>query len=166
MPTIEIVSLGCKRLLPIKNSTFPFLVLQNTKLVSHRGLFQNELDKQTGTILHLGNKDMGRTGYFFGNELIDWDAVDEKNDSITDDDKKRITGELKVFAFAPLMFEPVIKLLNLAIKYSPISTCFFYTDIQNGSEPGLMNGIITLDDFVNKQYREYYIFNTLYEIKG
>jgi hypothetical protein len=43
MPTIEIVSLDCNRLLPIKNSTLPFTVLQNRKLISHRSLFQEEL---------------------------------------------------------------------------------------------------------------------------
>lgn len=72
MPTVEIVSLDCNRLLPIKNSTLPFTVLQNRKLISHRSLFQEELNKINGTILHLGNKKFGRNTCFFSSELIDW----------------------------------------------------------------------------------------------
>lgn len=170
MPTIEIVSLGCNRLLPIKNSRFPFFVRQNTKLISHRGLFQKYLDKETGTILHLGDKEFGRTGFFYGSELIDWDfdienkaSIDKKND------EKNLRNNFPPFRFESAMFDSIKKILKLALKYSPVNKCLFYTDIQtdfynNIQIEGHLNGKISFEDFINKQYNEYYIFNTLYEI--
>ncbi len=166
MPTIEIVSLDCNRLLPIKNSTLPFTVLQNRKLISHRSLFQEELNKINGTILHLGNKEFGRNTYFFASELIDWDSEIEKMKLIKINDKEKFKEDLEIFTFTPSMFASIIKVLKCALKYSPINKIFFYTDIQTGNdlEVGKMYGNICFEDFIKKQNREYYIFNTLYEI--
>ena len=168
MPTIEIVSLECERLLPIKNSTLPFFVRQNTKLISHRSLFQKILDNENGTILHLGNKEFGRSGYFYGSELIDW-AAEIKNESLMKEfGNKNIQEDFQPFRFESSMFDSIKKILKLALKYSPIKKCFFYTDIQTNSEYGKENdlgyGKIIFEDFINKQNNEYYIFNTLYEI--
>ena len=155
MPTIEIVSLECERLLPIKNSTLPFFVRQNTKLISHRSLFQKILDNENGKILHLGNKEFGRNGYFCGSELIDW-AAEIKNESLMKEfGNKNIQEDFQPFRFESSMFDSIKK-------------CFFYTDIQTNSEYGKENdlgyGKINFEDFINKQNNEYYIFNTLYEI--
>ena len=134
MPTIEIVSLECERLLPIKNSTFPFFVRQNTKLISHRSLFQKILDNENGTILHLGNKEFGRSGYFYGSELIDWDA-EIKNESLMKEfSNKKMQENFQPFRFESSMFDSIKKILKLALKYSPIKKCFFYTDIQTNFE--------------------------------
>ena len=162
MPTIEIVSLRCNRLLPIKNKKLPFYIRQNIKLISHRNLFQKELDHETGTILHLGNKEMGRKGYFFGSELIDWDI--EENNNLVLTNNGNLQSESQIFKFTPSMFDSIKKIVELALKYSPINKCFFYTDIQNTSEYKQIYGSISINDFISKQYDQYYIFNTLYEI--
>ena len=166
MPTIEIVSLDCNRLLPIKNSTLPFTVLQNRKLISHRGLFQEELNKINGTILHLGNKEFGRNTWFFASELIDWDSETKNIKLIKCKDKEKFKEDLEVFTFTPSMFVSITTIIQSALKYSPINKCIFYTDIQteNDLEVGKMYGKISFENFIKKQNEEYYIFNTLYEI--
>jgi len=67
VPTIELISIGCQRVpkLP-KYRSFAHIV--DTKLESHRGLFQHVFDSLTGVIVHLANKS------FEGKEDCGWFA--------------------------------------------------------------------------------------------
>lgn len=73
MPTIEIISFERKIPIKILRSSYNFAIRQNTKLVSHRGLFQDYLDANNGVILHIGNLKLAKECFFFAGELIDWD---------------------------------------------------------------------------------------------
>ena len=104
----------------------------NTKLVSHRGLFQKELDKNNGIILHLGNKDHGRNGFFFGSELIDWDFKTKnkllpykpimKSDKVQDILKILDKNNADMFRLLPDIWIHVLFIIKKSIEYSLVSS--------------------------------------------
>lgn len=68
MPTIEIASINSKRL-GLNQADFDFAIIEEDKLESHRGLFDDLLRQQNGVILHIGNPDCKHdenAGYFAG----------------------------------------------------------------------------------------------------
>ena len=73
MPTIEIVSILSTEL-QIKEEDFDISIIEENKLKSHRGLFNEFLMQQTGIILHIGDPDfkIDKEGGFFAGMLIDW----------------------------------------------------------------------------------------------
>ena len=56
MPTIEIVSIGADKL-GLNQYDFDIAIIEEDKLISHRGLFNDFLKKENGIIVHIGNPD-------------------------------------------------------------------------------------------------------------
>ncbi|MEW9054140.1 MAG: hypothetical protein AB2392_23545 [Neobacillus sp.] len=73
MPTIEIVSLGRDKRIRVERDRFPFRIISKKKLISHRSLIRDYLKGQEGAILHLCNIGLGKGGFCFASDLIDWD---------------------------------------------------------------------------------------------
>lgn len=116
IPTIEIVSVDREKKIKIPKGKFPFWVRQDTRLISHRGLFQDVLNQNRGVIMHIGNMDMKNHSFiYFGSDLINWKYENE-------DESK--------FQFSPEHFIGVKSLLYRALVNSPISKAYFLTDIQ------------------------------------
>jgi hypothetical protein len=166
IPTIEIVSINRNNKIKIPKEKYPFWIRQEYKLNSHRGLFQDYLDKSEGVILHLGNLDMkNHSPFYFGNKLIDWDF--ESSDG---DDSK--------FRFLPQHFLGVQNLLYRAWCGSPELKAFFLTDIQLSfhifdesfdlsaypSEESNIKQNYTLNEFIKEHEKTGLTWNTLYEI--
>jgi len=72
MPTIELISIGCKKVPDLPNySSFAFIA--ETGVQSHRGLFQSSFDLFDGVIVHLANKAFeGTDGCWFAGHLVDF----------------------------------------------------------------------------------------------
>jgi hypothetical protein len=163
MPTIEIISNNRDKPIDVRNKDLPFYIRQNNRPVSHRGVFERKLRHMEGVILHLGNKELGRTGFFFGSDLINWDFSDNK-EMLSSADRKRASGYLKLFRFRDDMFFAIIQVITKAKRLSPINRCVFLTDIQGGTQRGIVFGEIPLASFIQKQTEGYYLWNTWYEI--
>jgi hypothetical protein len=163
MPTIEIISINRYKPIDVRNKDLPFYIRQNNRPVSHRGVFERKLWKMDGVILHLGNKEFGRTGFFCGSDLINWYFSDNK-DMLSSADRKRASGSLKLFRFQDDMFPAIIQVIKKAKRLSPINRCIFLTDIQWATQRGIVYGEIPLTSFIEKQTESYYLWNTWYEI--
>lgn len=70
MPTIEIISFNRKTPIRINKGEYSFAIKQNSKLKSHRNLFNEYLSNYQGVILHLGNLDLAKEPFFFAGKLI------------------------------------------------------------------------------------------------
>ncbi len=83
MPTIEIISVNATKIpkLP-KFSSFAYIA--EDQLISHRGLFQDVLNKEKGIIVHLANKDLEgeEEGGWFAGLLMEWGNEDEESEPI------------------------------------------------------------------------------------
>ncbi|MBY9006341.1 MAG: hypothetical protein KGD63_06255 [Candidatus Lokiarchaeota archaeon] len=126
MPTIEIISVRNENRLNFNQKDYSLAILEDSNLISHRGLFQNFLDRYIGTIIHLGNPDMkfeSEFGFFAG-MIIDWNFKPEKD--IIEKNKKYY------FKFLPNFKNEINRLLIIAKAKSPINTIFFLTDYQFG----------------------------------
>jgi len=152
MPTIEIVSVGSKEVpdLPCYDG---FAYIAEGGVVSHRGLFQKELDKNDGIIVHLANKE------FEGEEDEGWFAGGIMN---WDDDS----------GFDPVVFEKhrfpdVIDLLERLIVESPCSEVIFLTDYQFGPEKSeVAENSISMPEFVDLHTQRKLRYNKLYRIRN
>ena len=122
MPTIEIVSIGAKKL-GLSAPDFSLAIIEENVLKSHRGLFNDFLSKHTGVIVHLGDLDFKEDQYaFFAGKLVDW----ENRPSSGED------GHL--FRFLPEYAREVDTVLRAALSASPVQLACFLTDIQQGEE--------------------------------
>jgi hypothetical protein len=131
MPSIEIVSIGQKE--PTDLSNFPLAVRSETELLSHRGLFQKNLDRLTGVIYHLGNPRFKTEGVgFFANELLNKDGLYAKKGWFEIGRKYRSDFEY---------------LLDTLLTASPIERVFLLSDYQFGPKKKTRGGEITLVDF-------------------
>ena len=148
MPTIEIISIDNKKL-GIDQEEFGFAVIEESELISHRGLYYDFLQKYQGAILHIGNPEFknDKDGGFWGGDLIDWEF--DNNDNFKFQEKYK-------FDF--------LKLLKLAIEKSPDKQAFFLTDIQaNEPEPNFRR-IKNISNFIKLYEHEGLEWNTLYAI--
>jgi hypothetical protein len=133
MPTIEIIVPECKKLISIKNSKLPFYVRQNRTLISDGGLFQNFLNKKKGIILHLGNKELGSRGCFFGSDLIDWNF--EKDTCIQlprFDLDETGADQIKRYKFKKEMFPDIVKIFIKQL-HTLQNRFVFFTQIYNSA---------------------------------
>jgi hypothetical protein len=116
MPTIELISIRCPRVpdLPRYDS---FAYIAETKLQSHRGLFQTVFDSLTGVIVHLANKDFESEpeGCWFAGKIMEW----------KDDD---------ALMFLPDSLLDVRDLMKRLLKASPENRIVFSTDYQFGGK--------------------------------
>jgi hypothetical protein len=116
MPTIELISIGCLQApdLPQYSS---FAYIADTKLVSHRALFQKVFDALTGVIVHLANKELeGDTTFWFAGKIMDWSHMDSCHD--------------EALLFLPHTRRDVANLMQRLIAASPQRRITFSTDIQ------------------------------------
>lgn len=169
MPTIEIVSIDAASL-KLNQANFEIAITEESKLVSHRGLFYHFLLKQKGVIVHIGNPDQKEDGALFGGMLINWDF--EQGDIIIPEYEN---GDLLLDIGANQQFKFQFKveykkeidcLLKIALEESPIKKVYFLTDYQFGPEEGKTELIYTVTDFWEQHETEGLNFNTLYELYG
>ena len=128
MPTIELISIGCTKV--PKLSRYPsFAYIAETKLVTHRSLFQNVFDSLTGVIVHLANKSFEgkKDGCWFAGMIMDWD-------------------DGKALVFLPETRRDVADLMQRLIRASPERRITFSTDYQCGGRRREC-GELTLSEF-------------------
>jgi len=112
-------------------------------------LFQTELDKHSGVIVHLANKDFeGRTkGWWFAGDIVSWDQID-------------------AFHFLAQPAKDIRRLMRLLLKASPIRQILFLTDYQGGPRrKRITRQPLTLAKFWALQANGTIRYNTLYRIK-
>lgn len=147
MPTIELISIGCTKIpdLPRYDS---FAYFAETKLNSHRNLFQAVFDSLTGVIVHLANKNMeGREdGYWFAGKIMDWQEDD-------------------ALVFLPDTLLDVRDLMKRLLAASPQKQIVFSTDYQFGNER-CECGEITLSHFFDLHAKQKLRYNNLWYIKA
>ncbi|WP_461638793.1 hypothetical protein [Labilibaculum euxinus] len=148
MPTIEIISIDNKKL-GIDQEEFGFAIIEETELISHRGLYYDFLRKYQGTILHIGNPEFknDKDGGFWGGDLIDWEF--DNNDN---------------FKFQEKYKSDFLKLLESAIENSPDKQAFFLTDIQANEPEPKFRRINSFSNFAKLYEHEGLEWNTLYAI--
>jgi hypothetical protein len=164
MPTIEIASIDSKPI-NLKQIDFGVAIIEENKLESHRGLFDELLRKHQGVIIHIGNPDMkiDRTSGYFAGKLIDWEMnpgeiIIPQNASASSSNQEFIFRILSEYC------EDIHRLLEIAIEKSPINKVYFLTDYQFGPEKVIVENIYTIGDFWELHNSEGLTFNTLYEI--
>ena len=171
MPTIEIISFNAKKL-QLNQSDFAVAIIEENKLISHRGLFYDLLRKQNGVIIHIGNPDLkdDKEYGFFAGQIIDWD-YEPAEIYIPEFDKnnpKDNLGANQQFKFKFLnQFKPDIdKLLKIALDKSPVNKVCFLTDYQFGPKKEKIETIYTIYDFWTQHDNKGLSLNTMYEIYG
>ena len=170
MPTIEIVSINSSRL-ELKQADFEVAIIEEDKLISHRGLFYEILKKQNGVIVHIGNPDFknDKEGGFFAGAIVDWSVDPCENIYIPENCSEDLifdTGANQqfVFKFLDQYKYDIDKLLKIALEKSPVKRICFLTDYQFGQEKEEIEIIYTIKDFWNKHDTEGLKFNTMYEM--
>ena len=170
MPTIEIIALESESL-PDLPPFDNFAYIAETKLCSHRGIFQTDFDQASGIILHLGNNDLeGKedSGWFAG-DLIEW--TDEE--IIIPQTKENAGSEqwwgedqVSTFRFAPDIFKEVRLLLEILLNSSPVKQLYFTTDYQYGPSEGAKRLNYSFNRFIEEHDRYGLRWNCLYQIRG
>jgi hypothetical protein len=143
MPTIELVSLLSNDLPSVPRlSTFKWIAERN--LVSHRSLFQSQLDRTCGMIFHLGDTalhpdcDHDDWKGWWASELIAWEK-DPKRKSTTGGsrviDRCSIGDEWSTrFRFRDEVLPELAVLIDALIAASPIATVWLMTDFEFGPD--------------------------------
>ena len=125
MPALEIVSIGA----PFSEDWGDYKQLRYIaipRLVSERGIFQEELDLVDGVLVRLGktrSKRGGGVGQSY--ELIDLEQVDRDIAGLRCADALR---------FRPEVAQDVKELMRLALRRSPSGRAIFLSDYQLGGE--------------------------------
>ena len=147
MPTIELISIGCPRIpdLPQYDS---FAYIAETKLQSHRGLFQTVFDSLTGVIVHLANKELEKEpeGGWFAGMIMDWE-------------------DANALMFLPDTLLDTRDLMKRLLKASPENRIVFSTDFQLGGKRR-EHGEISFAKFFDLHARGRLRYNSLYFIRG
>ena len=170
MPTIEIISLERKQPIRIDKNKYKFCIRQNRKLISHRGLFQEFLDKEEGVILHLGNLSLAKAHYFFADELIDWDcglgAVHLPVYNLDEplEEQWNGSGQYMRFKFKEDHLSGIRELLTKAQRLSPVNKVLFLTDVQFGPEEGRNIELSNVEELWEIHNREGLDWNVMYVI--
>ena len=164
MPTIEIVSIGADKL-GLKQTDFDIAIIEETKLISHRGLFYDFLQKQNGAIVHIGNPDLknDKECGFIAGLIIDQD-FEPGYIKIPDFDKGE-TGSNQNFRFKFLLDYQIeiAKIIKLGFLKSPTKELLFLTDYQFGPENASIKET-KLKDFGVQHDNEGLEWNVLYKL--
>jgi hypothetical protein len=147
MPSIEVVSIGQQQ--PSDFSHLSFAVRSETELESHRGLFQEDFNRLTGVIYHLGNPEFkieDKNGFF---------AYVLLSEESQDNNFFEIDREFRVD------FEYFINNLLIA---SPVAQVFFTSDWQFEPEKITKGGEVSLMDFWDLHDRHQLQLNASYTI--
>jgi hypothetical protein len=164
LPTIELVSLGNTEVVKFEEGRYPFQVIQETKLESHRGLFNDYLLNQKGVILHLGNIDSKEDGFYFASDLIDWDFEPGLLNLPNFEKGEDGSGQSERFKFQPEYLGGLKELLFLTYSLSPEKTAYFLTDYQFGPSEGKYKKLKSLDEFWSIHDLQGLDWNVLYKI--
>ena len=171
MPTIEIASINSTAL-ELNQADFDVAIIEEQKLISHRGLFYDLLRQQNGVMIHIGNPDFkdDKEGGYFAGAIVDWDfepteiflpEFDENNTT----DNRGANQQFK-FKFLEEYKSDIDKLLKIALDNSPIKKVYFLTDYQFGPEDGKTEIIFTINDFWTQHDYDGLKLNTMYEMHG
>jgi len=169
MPTIEIVSVDSDNL-DLNQKDFEVTIKIDNELISHRGLFNDFLNRQKGTIIHIGNPDIknDEDGGFFGGILINWDfeSVELILPELHIDNPVDNLGANQSFKYKFLdeYKSDIDKLLKAAIRNSKIKKVYFLTDYQFGPENPKQEIVYSLTDFWDRHDNEGLEWNKLYEL--
>jgi hypothetical protein len=161
MPTIEIVSVQAKKL-NLKQEDFKFAIIEENKLITHRGLFHDFLFKQKGVMVHIGGVQFinDKDNFFYGSGLLKFlnFPIDESvfNDS---DDIIQYHG----YKFEEEFKSDFRKLLEIALNESPVEKAYFLTDMQFGNNGSIVEDI-TIDKLFEMNDNNELVINTLYKI--
>jgi hypothetical protein len=152
MPSIEIVAVD--QLRPIEVAGFPFAVLADNKLRSHRShpRFQNDFDGLSGVLYHLGNPNLkadhvGRC--FFAYEVL------------SEESKK---AESTFLEFAPEYRSAAELLLRDLMVDSPVHRLVFTSDWQFGPDWTKREPAVSLEEFWGLHDSHHLQLNALYQI--
>ena len=171
MPTIEIASINSKGL-NLKSEDFKVAIIEENKLVSHRGLFYDFLKTQPGAIVHIGNPDFknDEDGGFFAGEIVNWgyEPGEIIIPQIETTNNEFNSGANQQYRFQLLREYSldIDRILKTALEKSPIKRVYFLSDYQFGPEKANQEIIYTISDFWNLHNNEGLVFNTLYEMYG
>ncbi|MBU1239027.1 hypothetical protein KKF84_13270 [Myxococcota bacterium] len=152
MPSIEIVSIGALNV-PELPKFDGFAYIAEPGVISHRGLFQDVLDKENGIIVHLANKEYegDEEGGWFAGALMEWGENLSENDPVV---------------FEQHRFQDVIVLLRRMIESSSRNEVIFLTDYQFGPKKRVINNKeISISEFIDFHQQRRLIYNSLYRIK-
>lgn len=169
MPTIEIAIFESDEI-EIDPNDYRMAIQIDTELVSHRGLFMDELKGSDGIMLHLGNEALKNSdGGFWGSDLIDWDSTENEEIEIPIVDVNDPTdnwgaNQQYVFQFHSAFRTEIDKLLKLAIRQSTIRKIGILTDYQFGPEIGKKRVLYSIKEFWDTHDSEKLTFNTFYEM--
>ena len=169
MPTIEIAIFESEEI-KIDPNDYRMAIQIDNKLISHRGLFIDELRGKNGVMLHLGNEDFkNNDGGFWGSDLIDWDSTDNEEIEVSTVDKNGLVNNLGanqqyVFQLKPEFKTEIDKLLRMAVNNSRINKIGFITDYQFGPEFGKKRILYSIKEFWHTHDTEKLFFNTIYEM--
>lgn len=152
MPTIEIISIAAP-IVPELPQFKGFAYIAESGVVSHRGFFQDVLDKETGVIVHLANKEFegDEDGGWFAGHLMEWEDTD---------------SDYVPVRFQQHRFSDVVNILKIMLSASPKNEAIFLTDYQFGPEERtIIENIISIADFSELHQQGELTYNTLYRIK-
>lgn len=145
MPTIELISIGCRKV-PALPKYPSFAYIADTDLVTHRGLFQNLFDSLTGAIVHLANKGFegNEDGGWFAGLIMDW-------------------GDDGALIFLPETRRDVADLMERLIAASPQRRITFSTDYQFGGDRKEC-GEVSLSEFFRLHDQRALRYNTFWYV--
>lgn len=155
MPSIEIVAVGQPR--PIEVDGFPFAVVADAKLKSHRSphpRFQEDFDRVSGIMYHLGNPSLkdDRAGRCF----FAYDLLSEESRKV----------EADYLEFAPAFRPAAETMLAELIAGSPTEEVIFTSDWQFGPDWTKREPALSLTEFWRLHDSHRLLLNALYPIKG
>ncbi|MBN2613207.1 MAG: hypothetical protein JXB00_16760 [Bacteroidales bacterium] len=166
MPSIEIVSNGANKIGLIQDD-FDVAIIEENRLIGHRGLFNNFLKNQSGIMIHIGNPDLknNKDYGFFAGLIIDW-YFEPGGIAIPDMDKEE-SGANQQFRFKFKMDYQIeiAKIIDIGLNKSPTNDLYFMTDYQFGPENGKIKEL-KLKDFWVQHDKDGLEWKTLYKIKN
>ncbi len=159
MPTIEILSINSKKI-NLRDDEFKVALIQESKLISHRGLFTKHLQKYEGVIFHIGNPEFKKEKNpgFYAGKIINWNF--DGSETINKD----LRNQQFEFKFLNKYKQDINNLLELALLNSPVKKIMFLTDYQFGQKKAKVKVIKTILDFWKLHDKGELVFNTIYEI--
>lgn len=154
MPSIELVCIDQDQ--PLECAGFPFAVVADRELVSHRTnpLFQRELSQLRGCMYHVGNPqcaEPGYNGFFFAYELLSLESRDQA--------MPRVLEVAKEFR------ESLGLLVRRLLDASPAHSVFFYTDWQFGPRRPVRGGTLLESVFWQRHDKHRLRLNACYTIQ-
>ncbi|RKD87768.1 hypothetical protein [Mangrovibacterium diazotrophicum] len=166
MPSIEIVSIGTDKL-GLPQADFEIAIIEENRLIGHRGLFNDFLKNKIGVMIHLGNPDLrNEKEYgFFAGQIINWDFEPGEIAIPNMDNGETGTNQQFRFQFKTYYQIEIAKIINIGLTESPSNDLYFMTDYQFGPEEGKIEDL-KLTDFWTRHDNEGLEWNTLYKLRS